>query len=129
MTRDLSSIFKALSDPTRLRILDTLGAQTLCVGALAHRLRTTHSAVSQHLRILRDAGLVKGVKRGYWVHYSLDRRHVHTIRGRIGAWLEDIAAIPASDCIDTCWCPQKGKSHPNTHVKGEKSDVPIKQKV
>jgi DNA-binding transcriptional ArsR family regulator len=107
---DLVRLFKALSDPTRLRILNALGAHTLCVGALAHRLGVTQSAVSQHLRILREAGLVQGEKRGYWVHYSLDRREVLKIKERAGKWLEGLSAAPASECTDTRRCPRKGDS-------------------
>ena len=45
----------------------------LCVNALAHRVGVTQSAVSQHLRVLRQAGLVNGERRGHFVHYSLDK--------------------------------------------------------
>jgi len=77
-------MFKALSDPTRLRLVRLLndcqnGTQEgvcqggpLCVNALAHQLGVTQSAVSQHLRILRQAGLVRGARHGSFMHYSLD---------------------------------------------------------
>jgi DNA-binding transcriptional ArsR family regulator len=76
----LVEIFKALSDPTRLRLVkllnncqpDVCEGGALCVNALAHRLGVTQSAVSQHLRILRQAGLVSGARRGSFMHYSLD---------------------------------------------------------
>ncbi len=71
----LAETFKALSDPTRLRLVKLLGESggVLCVNALAHTLGVTQSAVSQHLRVLRHAGLVRGERRGYFVHYSLDQ--------------------------------------------------------
>jgi DNA-binding transcriptional ArsR family regulator len=82
---ELAEIFKALSDPTRLRLVKLLseqppsedpgvcnGQRFLCVNALAHRLGVTQSAVSQHLRVLRQAGLIRGERRGPFVHYSLD---------------------------------------------------------
>ena len=76
----LVDIFKALSDPTRLRLVKLLNdcppgvchGGPLCVNALAHQLGVTQSAVSQHLRILRQAGLVSGDRRGSFMHYSLD---------------------------------------------------------
>ncbi|MDJ0987309.1 MAG: metalloregulator ArsR/SmtB family transcription factor [Desulfobacterales bacterium] len=76
----LVDIFKALSDPTRLRLVKLLNdcppgvcqGGPLCVNALAHQLGVTQSAVSQHLRILRQAGLVNGDRRGSFMHYSLD---------------------------------------------------------
>lgn len=62
---------KVLSVATRVRIVQLLTGRALCVGALSRRLDVTQGAVSQHLRILRDAGLVAGEKRGYFVHYRL----------------------------------------------------------
>ena len=73
-------IFKALSDPTRLKLVKLLngcepsicGGGPLCVNALAQQLKITQSAVSQHLRVLRQAGLVRGTRHGSFMHYSLD---------------------------------------------------------
>ncbi|MBI5533262.1 MAG: helix-turn-helix transcriptional regulator [Deltaproteobacteria bacterium] len=82
-------MFKALSDPTRLQLVALLGSRTpekcghdpcgcgsLCVNALARKLGVTQSAVSQHLRVLKHAGLVRGERRGAFVHYSLDERGI-----------------------------------------------------
>lgn len=73
-------ILKALADETRLRLVRLLADQTpdgaLCVGALASRLGVSQSAVSQHLAVLRAAGLVVDERRGYFVHYRLDRERV-----------------------------------------------------
>ena len=71
----LADIFKALSEPTRLRLVKLLSENkgALCVNALAHMLGVTQSAVSQHLRVLRQAGLVRGERCGHFVHYSLDQ--------------------------------------------------------
>jgi len=109
---EIVRLFKALSDPTRVRIVTHLAAGGLCLGALARRLGVTHSAVSQHLRILRGAGLVNGDKRGYWVHYSLDRPRVRRIVERAGKWLEGLSSAPAGQCIDTRKCARKGESRP-----------------
>jgi DNA-binding transcriptional ArsR family regulator len=70
--RQLARIFKALSADTRVRIVLLLKERALCVNALAARLDLSPSAVSQHLRILRDADLVTPDKRGYYVHYELN---------------------------------------------------------
>jgi DNA-binding transcriptional ArsR family regulator len=75
--RDANStaeVFRALSSDARVRILQMLKEHPFCVGALAARLDITSAAVSQHLRILRDAGLVTPDKHGYYVHYRLDPR-------------------------------------------------------
>ena len=68
----LARAFKALSVDTRVKIVQALGERALCVNALARRLGVTSAAVSQHLRILRDAELVTSDKRGYYVHYRLN---------------------------------------------------------
>jgi len=63
--------FKALSSNVRLEILSLLANGPLCVNVLVDRLNVSQPAVSQHLKILENAGLVKGNKIGYRVHYSL----------------------------------------------------------
>jgi len=93
---ELAEIFKALSDPTRLRLVKLLGEHggALCVNALAHRLEVTQSAVSQHLRVLRQAGLVNGQRHGYFVHYSLDRDRLEQYKARLRETLgEDFVVI------------------------------------
>jgi len=67
----LVKIFKALSNSVRLEILSLLAERPFCVNALHNRLNVSQPAVSQHLRVLENAGLVKANKMGYWVHYSL----------------------------------------------------------
>jgi ArsR family transcriptional regulator, arsenate/arsenite/antimonite-responsive transcriptional repressor len=79
-TEKYAEIFKALSDPTRFRLLKLLSScqpgvcqgGPLCVNALSNRLGVTQSAVSQHLRILKHAGLVRGERHGSFMHYSID---------------------------------------------------------
>jgi DNA-binding transcriptional ArsR family regulator len=77
-TEDLSLFFSTLSDPTRLKLFQLLCRQqepdALCVNALAYILGVSQSAVSQHLRVLRSAGLVRGERKGYRVHYFVNRK-------------------------------------------------------
>lgn len=87
-TDDLPEVLRALADPTRASILTHLADGGLCVGALACRLRITQSAVSQHLRVLREAGLVTGERRGYRVHYSLERDRIREVSTRVAQWME-----------------------------------------
>jgi len=81
----LADIFKALSEPTRLRLIKLLGENrgALCVNALAHMLGVTQSAVSQHLRVLRQAGLVRGERCGSFVHYSLAKGVLKEYKDRL----------------------------------------------
>ena len=82
---ELTEVFKALSDPTRLRLVRLLAEHqgSLCVNALAHKLEVSQSAVSQHLRVLRQARLVEGERQGYHVHYSLDPERLERFRTRV----------------------------------------------
>jgi len=83
-TRDLACFFKALGDETRLRLVALLARQEsgnmLCVGRLAGELKTTTSNVSQHLRVLKHLGLVRGERRGYRIHYFLDQDRLAAYR-------------------------------------------------
>ena len=76
---DILTTLRALADETRFRIINLLLTHDLCVGALAGQLNMSKAAVSQHLQILRKAGLVRGEKRGYWTHYSVEKSVIHQI--------------------------------------------------
>ncbi|ACB84573.1 transcriptional regulator, ArsR family [Natranaerobius thermophilus JW/NM-WN-LF] len=64
---------KALGDNTRFKIIELLISHDYCVGALANNLGLTKAAVSQHLKVLRQAGIVWGEKRGYFTHYTVNK--------------------------------------------------------
>lgn len=72
----LAETFKALSDPTRVRLLSALSQSELCVCDLAATLGMSQSAISHQLRLLRALRLVKAAKRGRMVYYSLDDDHI-----------------------------------------------------
>lgn len=81
----LAEALKALADPTRLRILDLLVQQgePLCVCDLTPQFEQHQPTISHHLRILRQAGLITGEKRGTWSYYvatAQGRRSVSVIR-------------------------------------------------
>jgi ArsR family transcriptional regulator len=85
--RDLARFFRALGDETRLGLVALLARQepgrALCVGRLAQELGVTASAVSQHLRILKDLGLVHAERRGYRIHYFLDQERLATYQSLV----------------------------------------------
>jgi ArsR family transcriptional regulator len=87
----VAEVLKALSVPSRIRILELLkDGGPLPVKEIAGTLEMTSPAVSQHLKVLRHAGLVKAERKGYWVPYSID-------------------ATALSDCcgmmVQMCACP------------------------
>jgi ArsR family transcriptional regulator len=69
---ELLSIFKALSDETRLRIVKLLEHGELCVCYLVAAVDMSQPKVSFHLKVLKEAGLVKDRREGKWMHYRLD---------------------------------------------------------
>lgn len=64
--------FRALSDPLRMRIVELLGSQELCVCELCDRLDVNQSKLSFHLKNLKEAGLVFSRQEGRWIYYSLN---------------------------------------------------------
>ena len=78
---ELARLCKALAHPVRVRILRLLARQASCMyGALADRLPLAQSTVSQHLSVLKQAGLVKGELDGPRVCYCLDREALRRLR-------------------------------------------------
>jgi DNA-binding transcriptional ArsR family regulator len=100
-----AEIFKALSDPTRLKLLKLLSENLLaeitlnnckpdtctgkggplCVNAMANKLGVTQSAVSQHMRILRSVGFVKGERKGNFVHYTISKDISRTLQNAVNS--------------------------------------------
>ena len=84
--RELAQGFNALGDPVRLRVLSMLAAAPageICVCDFVGPLGKTQGTISHHLKILGEAGLVHGDRRGKWVWYSLDRRRLGDLRSAI----------------------------------------------
>ncbi|MBN2352728.1 MAG: winged helix-turn-helix transcriptional regulator [Spirochaetales bacterium] len=79
LVEDLASFFKVFGDSTRLKILTALLSSPSRVGDLARRLGMTQSAISHQLRLLKEMRLVRGVKSGKEVTYSLDDAHIAKI--------------------------------------------------
>ena len=76
MAEDLAEIFKALADPTRVRLISALAKMELCVGELAAAMDMSVSAISHQLRLLRRLRVVRSRRQGRHVYYSLDDEHV-----------------------------------------------------
>ena len=84
---DNIKIFKALSDSNRLRILKALQSKILCVCEIRELLQLANSTVSQHLKILKDAGFIIEQKNGKWVNYLINP---HPSDSRIGTLLSSL---------------------------------------
>jgi DNA-binding transcriptional ArsR family regulator len=97
MNLEPSEIFKVLSVETRVKILDLLKAHGPS-GAkdIAATLGVTTAAVSQHLKILKQAGLVRSERKGYWIPYSIDEKSMENCRQILNE-------------VCTCGCQGTGK--------------------
>lgn len=81
MKTDYSEMFKMLSVETRIRIIELLKSEgPLVVKKMAEEIGITPAAVSQHLKILKMAGLVKSERNGYWIPYSLNKEALEECR-------------------------------------------------
>jgi DNA-binding transcriptional ArsR family regulator len=97
MKLDPSEMFKVLGVDTRVRIIELLKSRgPLGAKNIAELLSITPAAVSQHLKILRQSGLVRSERKGYWIPYSIDEQA-----------MEDCRQILNEVC--TCGCQGTGK--------------------
>lgn len=67
-------IFKALSDSTRLKIIDMLSCGEMCACAILEKLSISQSTLSYHMKILTESGLISGVRNGAWMRYTLNNQ-------------------------------------------------------
>lgn len=72
MDKKIFKSFKALGEPTRLKILKMLSIQSMCVCELSEVLDMLQPRISQHLKILKDVDLVIESREGYWTYYSIN---------------------------------------------------------
>ncbi|MCD4707277.1 MAG: metalloregulator ArsR/SmtB family transcription factor [Candidatus Sabulitectum sp.] len=98
---DTVKVFRALSCKKRFAIVKLLLEQESCVGAIAEKLGASQSSVSQHLRVLRDAGLVTDHRYGYHIHYTANRE-------MLGQMVDDLSDI-LNNANGGTECPGKGK--------------------
>ena len=91
---DKTKVLKAIADETRLKMLMLLLRHNYCVRALANELELAEATISQHLKVLREAGLLAGEKRGHFMHYDVERSLLHELAGEI----EALASIEREIC-------------------------------
>lgn len=89
--RDFMRVMKALSDPSRVKVVRMLERREMCACEIVDLLGLAQPTVSRHLRVLQDAGLILGRKEGVWVHYRLneapDSPCVATLLAHLPHWL------------------------------------------
>ena len=93
--------FHALSDETRLRIIEQVSKGEQCVCDLTDSLRAGQSRLSFHLKTLKDAGLLKDRRDGRWIYYSLNPDSIEELHSFVTVFKEDSRrAGVATKCCD-----------------------------
>src|SRR5690349_9446733 len=92
----LESVFKALADKTRLRILALLGNNEVCVCHIHDTLELPQPTISRHLAYLRRAGLVDTRRDGVWMHYQVARSLDPAVQSVLTAALAAVARVPVT---------------------------------
>ncbi len=93
-----AQLFHALSDETRLGILDRLSRGERCVCELTDALDAAQSRLSFHLKVLKSAGLVTDRREGRWSYYSLNAAAFDEVEAVATAYAEAAATAPSSGC-------------------------------
>lgn len=98
---DITNQLKAISVPTRYKLITLLLERHYCVRILSKKLGISESAVSQHMRILKEAEIVYGRKLGYHMHYIVNTNTLKLIQSEFSVML---TAEKSSKKVKNCFC-------------------------
>lgn len=101
---DNAKIFKALSDSSRLRIIDILSCGEKCACDILESFKFTQPTLSHHMKVLMECGLVKARKEGLWSYYSLDI----TSSNKLVLFLMTLITDTEENCV--CKCTSKSRA-------------------
>ena len=108
---DIAFLFKALADPTRLRLINLMGDDEVCVCFFVEVLKINQPKISRHLAYLRRAGVVSARRDGKWIHYRLVEppdEHAANIFREVRAGLANEPAMKSDrDRLETICCAPK----------------------
>lgn len=108
----LGLLFRALADPTRLRLLNLIADREICVCYFVEILRTSQPKISRHLAYLRRAGIVASRREGKWMHYRLVVPKDHALASILRETLSRLKQMPemrrdVSRLSSACCAPHK----------------------
>jgi len=108
---DIELLFKALADRTRLRVINLIGDEEVCVCFFVEVLKTNQPKISRHLAYLRRAGLVSTRREGKWMHYRVVEppdEHAARIFREVRTWLANDATMQRdrSRLMKMCCAPR-----------------------
>lgn len=96
----LAKMLKALGNPIRFQIMETLAEKQMCMTyEIVETTPLAQSTVSQHLKVLREAGLIHGEVEGPATCYCIDPEGVRWLKDQIEGWLPDCCPLPGANLI------------------------------
>ncbi len=114
---DTVKVLKALANDTRLEIVRMLLGKPMCVHALARHFQVSEPTICVHIHVLREAGLVSGERKGYFVHYQTNLNIIHELSSQF-AELSAAKQTPSQKCHchegGRCQCRSKEKKRNET---------------
>jgi ArsR family transcriptional regulator len=103
---DIYEIFSVFSSGTRLKILEILMEGRICVSVIADRLKMSQPTVTQHLKVLRNAGLIDSKKVGYWMHYYVNKAGLKKIKDKVSLYMDSLDVKDTSCRVSPERCPR-----------------------
>lgn len=108
----MDTLFRALADSTRLRLLNLIADREICVCYFVEILRISQPKISRHLAYLRRAGLIEARREGKWMHYRLATPQDRAAAGILRETLKHVQQQPemrkdSSRLSSACCAPQK----------------------
>ena len=107
---EISQVLKAMSHPVRLQMMELLLQRRMCVRSLARYFEVSEPTISVHLKVLKNAGLIVGEKKSYYMHY-------HVIREKAVELSQFFAALSAVPESEQQCCKKSGSCHCKCHSK------------
>jgi len=101
-----SEIFKVFSSGTRLKILEILLEGRICVSVIADMLKMSQPTVTQHLKVLKNAGLIGSRKVGYWMHYYIDEAGLKKAKDKVSRYMEKLNVKGTGCRVSPERCPK-----------------------
>ena len=105
---EIYQVLKAMSHPIRLQMVELLLQRQMCVRSLARYFEVSEPTISIHLKVLKNAGLIVGEKKSYYMHY-------HVIRESVAALSQFFAALSATPALEQQCCKKSGSCHCKCH--------------
>ena len=107
---DILQALKAMSHPVRLQMVELLLQRRMCVRSLARHFEVSEPTVSVHLKVLKNAGLIIGEKKSYYMYYRVIRENIEELS-------QFFSALSATPALPQQCCQKSGSCHCKCHSK------------